>query len=81
MARLAVLDPEVGLAARLLSEPGRRTEDVAFRLNCSSAAALTRALGRETGFPLRELHRRGTTVCVLDGVLKREVPGRARGRL
>ena len=67
-------------AARLLSDADRRAEDVAFRLNYSSASALTRALRRETGFSLKELRHRGTTACVIDGFLRREAPGRARGR-
>jgi AraC-like DNA-binding protein len=67
-------------AASLLSDAGRRAEDVAFRLNYSSASALTRALRRETGCSLRELRRRGTTACVLDSFVRRDVPGRARGR-
>ena len=67
-------------AASLLSDAGRRAEDVAFRLNYSSASALTRALRRETGFSLRELRLRGTTACVLDGFLTREVPSPPRGR-
>ena len=67
-------------AASLLSDASRRAEEVAFRLNYSSASALTRALRRETGFSLRELRRRGTTACVLAGFLSREVPRRARER-
>ena len=67
-------------AASLLSNADLRAEDVAFRLNYSSASALTRALRRETGFSLRELRHRGTTACVLDSFLKRAMQRRDRGR-
>ena len=67
-------------AASLLSDADRRTEDVAFMPNYSSASALTRTLRRETGCSLRELRRHGTTACVLDGFLRRQVRNRARGR-
>ncbi|MSR36418.1 MAG: AraC family transcriptional regulator [Gemmatimonadetes bacterium] len=67
-------------AARVLSDPERIVEEVAFKLGYSSASALGRALHRETGLPPTELHGRGAIACVLDGFSRREVRtgGRAR---
>ena len=62
-------------AARILSNADRSVEDTAFRLGYSSAAALGRALRRETGFAPNELRRRGSLAATLDGFLRREVRG------
>lgn len=64
-------------AARLLATSERSVEDTAFRLGYSSAAALGRALRRETGFAPNELRRRGPLAAALEGFVRREV---RRGR-
>jgi AraC-like DNA-binding protein len=67
-------------AARMLSDPDRRVEDVAFRLGYSTASALSRALQREVGLAPTEARRRGAVACVLDAFLRREMrTGRAGG--
>lgn len=65
-------------AARMLSDPERSVEEIAYRLGYSSASALGRALQRETGFAPTDLRERGATAFVLDGFVRREV--RAKGR-
>ena len=63
-------------AARLLANPERSVEDTAFRLGYSSAAALGRALRRETGCAPNELRRRGPLAAALEGFVRREVRGK-----
>jgi AraC-like DNA-binding protein len=65
-------------AARMLSDPQQRLEDIAFRLGYSTVSALSRALQREVGIAPTEARRRGAIACVLDAFVRREV--RSGGR-
>lgn len=59
-------------AAHMLAN-GARVEGAAYAVGYSSAAALSRAFRRETGYPAVEVMRRGGLGCVLDALANREI--------
>lgn len=60
-------------AARLLEDPGRTVENVAFALGFGSAAALCAALKRYTGFRSIQLRSRGAVSTVISAFVCRRL--------
>lgn len=60
-------------AARLLEEPRRTVEGVAYRLGYASAAAFRRALKRYTGITPSELPAKGGISILLESFVRREL--------
>lgn len=60
-------------AARLLEEPGRTVEGVAYRLGYASGAAFRRALKRYTGITPSHLPAKGGIRVVLESFVRREL--------